>query len=86
MHSELLGVAGEKDSLSLKVREYAQSLLQYEEAMALKEQEKTELMDSYDTMKREAEELALTLKELQGTLKTTKGQILAIAKVRKSMT
>lgn len=71
----------EKDSLGQKVREYAQSLLQYEEALALKDQEKAELLGSYEDMKREAEEMAVTLRELQGNLTKTKTDVLAASKV-----
>ncbi len=49
--------------------------------MALKEQEKGELIESYEAMRSEAQEMAITLQQLQGTLNSTKTEVLAISKV-----
>ncbi len=47
VRTELQGTVAEKESLSLKVQEYAQSLLRAEEAIAVKEKEKSELVESF---------------------------------------
>ena len=67
--------------MNLKVREYAQSLLEFEEALTQKEQEKGQLVESYENVRREADDMAITLRELQGRLTTTKTEVAAIEKV-----
>ncbi len=81
MHKELQRAVSEKESLSLKVREYAQSLLRAEEAIAVKEREKTELVDSYQTLSEEADKLDSTVQLSLGENSATKLELSTIAQV-----
>jgi len=62
VHRELQRALGERESLQLKMQDYTQTLSHYEEAMSLKEQEKTQLIDSYNGLNLQSEKLNNTLK------------------------
>ncbi len=67
--------------MELKVEEYAQTLLRYEEGVALKEQEKAELIDAYQNLNKEADRLNSTLKDTQEAFSKTKMELLAASQV-----
>ena len=71
----------QKSSLEVKVQEYAQSVLRYEEAMAVKEQEKTELFDSYRSLSQEADRLDSTVQQSLGETSTARHEVATLAQV-----
>ena len=81
MHGELQRAVEEKASLRQKVEEYAETLSRYEEAISLKEQEKMELVQSYNGLNSQAEQLNTTVREMQDTLSETKSELLALSQV-----
>lgn len=85
MSSELQQVMEEKSSLDLKVQEYAQSLLSYEETVSLKEQEKNDLVQSYNGLSSQAEKLNATLQKMENSLSTTKLELLTVSQVSRGL-
>lgn len=81
IHGELQRTVNEKDSLGLKMEDYAQTLMRYEEAVSLKEREKSELVHSYNTLNTQTGKLNSTLEKMQGSLSSTKMELFALAKV-----
>lgn len=81
MHNELRRTVEEKESLELKFGDYAQTLSRYEEAMALKEQEKSELVQSYNGLNSEAERLTATVQDMEGSLSEARSDLLALSRV-----
>ena len=71
----------EKESLELKCGDYAQTLSHYEEAVALKEQEKSELVQSYSGLNTEAERLTTTVRDMEGRLSEARSDLLALSRV-----
>ncbi len=64
VRTELQRTVAEKESLSLKVQEYDQSLLRAEEAIAVKEREKSELVESYRQLERERDNSQMETRQL----------------------
>ncbi len=81
VRTELQRTVAEKESLSLKVQEYAQSLLRAEEAIAVKEREKSELVESYRALSEEADKLDSTVQVSLGENSATKLELSTIAQV-----
>ncbi len=81
VRTELQRTVAEKESLSLKVQEYAQSLLRAEEAIAVKEREKSELVESYRALSEEADKLDSTVQLSLGEKSATKLELSTIAQV-----
>lgn len=63
------------------MQEYAQNLLRAEEAIAVKEREKTELVESYRTLSEEADKLDSTVQLSLGENSVTKLELSTIAQV-----
>ncbi len=82
MRTDLQKLLSEKESLSLKIQEYAQSLLRAEEAIAVKEREKAELVESYKTLSEEADKLDSTVQLSLGENSVTKLELSTIAQVQ----
>ena len=82
MHGELQHAVSEKESMELKLQEYAQSILHYEETVALKEQEKIELVKSYQNLSQEAEKLNSHLQKVQGDSSSVKMDLVTVSQVR----
>ena len=81
VRGELQRALGEKESLNLKVQEYTQSLLRAEEAIAVKEQEKAELMESYRSLSEEADKLDSTVQLSMGENSATKLELSTLMQV-----
>ena len=81
VHTELKRALEETSSQELKLQDYAQSLQSYEETAIVQEQEKSELMESYNGLNSQRERLAATLQKMEGTLSATKMELLAVSKV-----
>ncbi len=81
MHNELQRSAEEKDSLELKLQDYAESLTRYEEAVSLKEQERSQLVQSYNGLNSEAEKLNSTVQGMQENLSEARSDLLALSRV-----
>lgn len=81
MRGELQRALEEKDSLSLKVLEYTQSLLRAEETIAVKEKEKSELIESYRVLSEEADKLDSTIQLSLGENSATKLELSTLAQV-----
>lgn len=82
VHRELRQVMSEKESLGLKVQEYSQQLLRYEEALREKEQQKAELMESCHTLNSEVERMEATTKKIQEEFSASKLELLALTQVK----
>ncbi len=72
VRTELQKTVAEKESLSLKVQEYAQSLLRAEEAIAVKEREKSE---SYRRLERERDDARMEMRQLLAQSKSLKTRL-----------
>ncbi len=72
VRTELQRTVAEKESLSLKVQEYAQSLLQAEEAIAVKERENSELVESYRQLEKERDGAQMETRQLRAENKSLK--------------
>ena len=81
MHEELQRAVQERDSLKLTVEEYAQSILRFEEAVSVKEQEKAELVGSYQSLSQDTEKLDSTLRRAQGEATTARMELATMAQV-----
>ena len=82
MSGQLQHVLEEKSSLDVKLQEYAQSLLSYEETVSLKDQERSELINSYNDLNSQTERLNDTLQKMEGSLSATKMELMAVSQVR----
>lgn len=65
----------------MKVQEYAQSLLRCEEAMAVKEQEKADLLESYRSLSNEANKLDSTVQSSLGENSATRLELSTVTQV-----
>ncbi len=75
VRTELQRTVAEKESLSLKVQEYAQSLLRAEEAIAVKEREKSKLVESYRRLERERDDAQMEMRQLLAQSKSLKTRL-----------
>lgn len=81
VNGELHHVLEEKSSLDLKLHEYAQSLQRYEETVSIREQEKSELINSYNGLNNQTEKLNVTLQKMEGSLSAAKLELLTVSQV-----
>ncbi len=72
VRTELQRTVSEKESLSLKVQEYAQSLLRAEEAIAVKKGENSELVESYRQLEKERDGAQMETRQLRAERKSLK--------------
>ena len=63
----------------MKVQEYAQTFLKYEEAMAAKDREKVELLESYQSLSDEADRLDSTVQQSQGENSSVRLELATLA-------
>ena len=85
VRTELQRTVAEKESLSLKIQEYAQSLLQAEKAIAVKERERSELVESYRALSEEADKLDSSVQLSLGENSATKLELSTIVQVTCSL-
>ena len=71
----------QKTSLDTKLQEYAETLARFEEAACVSGQEKTDLIDSYNSLSSQAEKLNATVQGMQDTLSTAKMELMVLAQV-----
>lgn len=71
----------QKTSLDLKLQEYAETLGRFEEAACVNSQEKTDLIDSYNSLSSQAEKLNATVQGMQDTLSTAKMELMVLTQV-----
>ena len=81
MHNDMQRAVEEKEGLVQKLQDYGQTLARYEEAVSLKEREKSELVHTYNGLSSEAQKLNSTIQEMHDALSETQSELLAVTRV-----
>ena len=81
VHDELRRALEEKESLRLKVQEYAQSMLRCQETIAAKEQENADLLQSYQSLSDEVDKLQSSSQQSLGEVSSSRAEIATLLQV-----
>ena len=85
VHDELRRALAEKESLAVKVREYAQSMLQCQEKMAAKEQENADLLQAYQSLSDGMDQLQTNSQHNLGEISTTRAELATLLQAKQHL-
>ena len=85
VHSELQRALGERATLSAKVEDYTQSMLRVQETVASKEQENSELLQSYRSVSQAMEQLQVSSHSSLGEMAVVRAELATLGQVKRQL-
>eukprot|EP00731_Ephydatia_muelleri_P030834 Em0022g348a len=85
IHGQLQMVTEEKEAVKSKLQECIQTVLKYEELLAIREQEKADLLESYRALSDETERLTSTAQQSMGEVSGTRLELSAMAQEKQHL-
>ena len=85
VHEELRRALAEKEGLATRVEECARNVVQYQEMVASKEQETTDLVQSYQALSDDVEQLQSSSRHNLGEIATAKAEVAALMQAKEQL-